>query len=216
MDGDPSMRDARAEPRCRVPKLRERGEEGALEDVEVVRAGIRQLRFRLPPHALVRIEFGRIGGEILDAKPWRALEERPNERAAVDVAVVPDDDDRAAQVPEQMAQEFARTGCANVVAVELEVEPTAQPAGTQREAGDDRDAVVPLPVSQDRSLPARCPGAPHGGNQEEARFVYEDEVGVQPRGVFFTRGHSRAFHRAIAASSRWSARRSGFCGVQPS
>jgi hypothetical protein len=35
-------------------------------------------------------------------------------------------------------------------------------------------------------------------------------VGAQPCGVFFTRGHWRRCQRAIASSSRSSARRSGF------
>jgi hypothetical protein len=72
-----------------------------------------------------------------------------------------------------------------------------------------------MPVAQQRCVAARRPGAEHGGREHEARFVYEDEVGPQPKGVFFTRGQVFRFQRAIAGSSRSRARRSGFWQLQP-
>jgi hypothetical protein len=41
-------------------------------------------------------------------------------------------------------------------------------------------------------------------------------VGCQPSGVFFTLGQTDRFHSAMAASSRSTARRSGFWWLQPS
>ena len=38
------------------------------------------------------------------------------------------------------------------------------------------------------------PGLVDGGNQEEAGFVDENDVGCQPRGVFFTAGQTARFH----------------------
>lgn len=144
------------------------------------------------------------------------LEEGPHDRAAMNVAVVPHDDDRTAEMPQQIAEKRTGVRRAEILAMQLEIESVVAAAGAQREPGDDRNAIMFLPVVQDRRLAPGRPGAAHGRDQEEARLVDENEVGTQPRGVFFTRGHSRAFHSAIAASSRWSARRSGFCGVQPS
>jgi hypothetical protein len=74
---------------------------------------------------------------------------------------------------------------------------------------------VTVAMAQLRRLAAGRPGAAHGGDQEEARFVREDKVGAQPRGVFFTRGQTSRFQRSIARSSRSRARRSGFCGLHP-
>jgi hypothetical protein len=118
-----------------------------------------------------------------------------------------------------MAQERPEKGAhvwrSNMVVVDVETEAAVPMLGTEGEAREDGQAIMALPVPEQGRLAARRSGPPHRRDQEEARFVDEDEVGAQPRGVFFTRAQSRCFHRAMAASSRWSARRSGFCGVQP-
>jgi hypothetical protein len=60
------------------------------------------------------------------------------------------------------------------------------PARRNGEGGDHGDF---LPGSgalvEDRGLADRRPGAPHRGDQHEAGFVDEDDVGTQPRSVFF-------------------------------
>jgi hypothetical protein len=61
-----------------------------------------------------------------------------------------------------------------------------------------------------RSLAARRPGLDYIRDQQEAGFVGKDDVGAQPRSVFFTRGHSFCFQRSIASSFRSTARFSGF------
>ncbi len=119
---------------------------------------------------------------------------------------------RALDLRERVDDRLSRV---EVVELQLVVEPTATAPRTQGEARDHGDTIVVLPVAEERRRPAGRPGAPHGGNQLEARFVREDEVRVPAREVLFTRAHARRFHSVIAASSRFSARRSGFCGVRP-
>lgn len=216
MDWERSVLYTGAQPARGPPETRERGDEGAEQRQHIVGAPVRQLGFGAGPHAFIGIEVRCVAREIRQAEARMLLEEGPHDRPAVNVAVVPDDDDRSSEMSQEITQERTGVRRAEILAVQLEVEPAPPPCGTERQPGDHRDAVVFLPMAQDGSLAARRPGAPHGWNQEEARFVDEDEVGAQPRGVFFTRGHSRAVHSAIAASSRWRARRSGFCGVQPS
>ena len=193
----------------------ERGDQGAEEREYVVGTPVREFGLRPAPHAFVGIELGGIGREVRDAKARVRRQEFPDHGAAVDVAVVPHDEDGAAEVAEQMPEKRARVRGTQVLTMQLEIEAAAPPPATERESGDDGDAVVQLPMPEDGGLPARCPGPADGRDQEEARLVDEDQVGAQPRGVFFSRGHVRRFHLAMAASSRWSARRSGFCGVHP-
>ena len=116
---------------------------------------------------------------------------------------------------QQVGQKAADVGLADVVMVPLVVETEALTDRTDRETRDDRDAITAIPVAQQRRLAARRPGPQHGGSEHEARFVYENEVGPQPNGVFFTRGQAPRFQRAIAGSSRSRARRSGFWQLQP-
>ena len=111
---------------------------------------------------------------------------------------------------EKVPQKGTDLGVADVVSMAAEVEAEAVALGADGDAGDDRDAVVAVPVIHVRSVATPRPGPAQGWDQEEARLVDEDDVGTQPRSVFFTRGQSLRFQRSMASSSRSSARRSGF------
>lgn len=210
------MGDARPQQAGRVAEPGEGGPDRRAQVGHGVRAAVRQLGFGVPPYPLVRIQLRRIAGEGLQPQARNASQERANHRPAMNRAVVPEDDDRAPQMTQERAEERADVGRPDIGGLELEVEATALALRAEREGRDDGHAVVALPVTEQWRLAPRGPGPPDRGDQEEPGLVDEDEVGAQPRGVFFTRAQSRCFHRAIAASSRWSARRSGFCGVQPS
>ena len=103
----------------------------------------------------------------------------------------------------------------DVVLIQQAIERTMQALGTDGNAGDRRDSVVPVAVTHHRGLAHRAPRFPYRGDQEEPRFVDKDDVGRQPCGVFFTAGHTVDFHWAMAASLRSTARRSGFWWLQP-
>lgn len=124
--------------------------------------------------------------------------------------VVQEDDHRATQMTQQVAQELTDLGLSDVGPVKLVVQPQAVAPGTHRDRRDHRDLVSTVAVTMERSLSSGGPGAHHDRDQEEPRFVREDEVGTQPCGVFFTRFQSFRFHSAMALSSRSTARRSGF------
>lgn len=167
------------------------------------------------PDALVRVELRGVAGKAIEMEPGIAGLERADGLAAVDRAVVPDHDHGTAEMAEQIPEECAHLRVLDVLGGEQEVEAAAPAAGTHREAGDDRDALAPLAVTQQRGLTPRRPGATHARDQEEARLVDEDEVGAQPRGFFLMRGQASRFQCSMRSSLRSSARRSGFCTLQP-
>jgi len=136
--------------------------------------------------------------------------ERAQALALVGLGVVQQRDHVSAQVAQQVAQELADLDLADVLQMKAVIQAQALAAGADRDARDDRDLVAPSVMAADGGVAARGPGAQHRGDQQEPRFVDEDEVGAQPRGVFFTRAHSLRFQRSIASSSRSSARCSGF------
>lgn len=182
----------------------------------VVGLAVGELTFGPSPHALVGVELRRVGGEVLEPQARVARKQSAHKRAAVDVGAVEQHEDGAAKMTKQVAQERHDVERVEVfVQLAAEIELAVTPARAERERGDGRDPVVLIPVTQQGRVTPWRPGAPDAGRQLEARFVEEDDVGAQPRGVFFTRGQSRFFQRSIAASSRSSARRSGFWALQP-
>lgn len=117
----------------------------------------------------------------------------------------------AADGLQQMPQEGRPLFPLNVVLVELAV----AAARADGDAGNGREPVVPIPMVEEGPLSHRRPGFRPRGDQEEAAFIGEDERGGQPRGVFFIRGQTVCFQRAMAFSSLSMARRSGFWWLQP-
>ncbi len=133
-----------------------------------------------------------------------------NSVSFVNARVVPDDEDVPAKVAQQVPEEFTDLVVSDVLRVALEVQADAPTPGSDGDARNDGDAIVPVAMMKEGRLSARSPGLSHRGNQEETRLIDEDDVGTQPRSVFFTRGQFVRFQRSMTSSFRSSARRSGF------
>lgn len=168
------------------------------------------------PHALIGVQFRGVRRERLQVQPGRAAEEFLYGFAVMNPAIVQQHDEVAGDLAQEVAEEGRDFAALDIVLIEVTVQRAMIALRADGDGRDGRDAVVRIPVAQDRGPAHRAPRLPHRGDQEEARFVGEDEVGAQPRGVFFTRGQPERFHAAMAASSRSTARRSGFWWLQPS
>ena len=179
--------------------------------VEIIRPPVRETAFGQAPHRFVRIEFGRIGRKVREVQARELAAEVADRIAPVNPAPVPEHDDMAAQVAQQVAEELEHLRvCEVLVAEAAPVEAKPPTHRTHRQAGDRRDFVPPIAMADDRRLAAGRPCLVDARDQQEPRLIDEDEMGAQPPGVFFTRGHSTRFQCAIAASSRSRARVSGF------
>ena len=200
----------------RTPQLLEGSSDLGTQFRQIQGHAVREISLRVCPHSFVRVELGSVRGKAFQMKPRKLPTEILYGESAVGADVVPDDDDVAAELLQQMTKERDDLRLSDVLSMNLEVETHPLAAGTHRNPGDHRESIMPVSVVDNRSSTTRCPGPANIRNQEEAGFIDEDEVGTQPLGVFFTRGHSVAFHFRIRASSRSSARRIGRCGVQPS
>jgi len=167
------------------------------------------------PDAFIGVELGGVGRKRDQVESSEAAAHLSDRNATVDGGVVPDDDDVATQVTEQVAQELAHSLAVDVVAMESVAEAHPVPHGADRQAADDRDPVATVAVPHDRRLSLRRPGPHQRGDQLEAALVRKDDVGTQPRGVSFTSGQVSRLHCSMASWSRSSARRSGFWQLQP-
>jgi len=138
-----------------------------------------------------------------------------NRAALVNLSVVEQSHDRSAQMAQDIPQEPANHVTVYIRVEQLTVQSQAASLRTDGNSGDRRDPVMAVDMAVKGRLAARAPGLAHRGDQQKARFVEEEQVGPQPRGVFFRRGHKVRFHRAMASSSRSMARRSGFWWLHP-
>ena len=181
------------------------------EIVERIRVAIGELRLEMRPDPFIGVQFGRIPREPLEMETGTSSLQGLHLGPLVNAAAVQEDDDVAAEVPQEGAQKDRDLDGADVLAgMQMQVE--SEPAAFRAD-GDGRDRrnfVAPVAMPHDRGLAARCPGAPDVGNQQEAAFVGECQVGLQALRVFFIVVQRYRFQRSMAASSRSSACRSGF------
>jgi hypothetical protein len=183
--------------------------------LDILGAAVGQFPLCQRPNAFIGVELRSVGRKMLNAETRVSGEELLERFTLMSGGVIQEDDDGAAQVPQQRTQKRTDFLLTNILKKKEIVEAQSVPLGADRNAGYHRDFVPPsLAMPMDGSFPLWGPGSDHRGNQEEARFVGEDDVGAQPRSVFFTRGQSFFFQRSILDSFRSKARRSGFWGLQ--
>ena len=177
---------------------------------DVVGATVGETPFGIGPDGFVGVELRGVGRKAFQMQPREPAADFPDRFSLVNAGVVPDHEDVPAEVAQQVPKEFADLAVSDVRGVALEVQADAPTPGCQGDARDHGDAIMPVAMVNQGRLSARSPGLSHRGDQEEARLVDEDDVGTQPRSVFFTLGQVRRFQRSIFSWSRSKARRSGF------
>ena len=128
--------------------------------------------------------------------------------------VVQQGNHRSLQMAQQVTEELTDFLLADVLEVELIEKAQALLFRADRDSRDHGNLVAPVAVTDHRRLTTRRPGLGDMGDQEEPGFVGKDDMGAQPRSVFFTRGQSCFFQRAMVFSSRSTARVSGFWWLQ--
>jgi hypothetical protein len=129
--------------------------------------------------------------------------------------IVEQHDDRAAQVTQEVTKEFTNFGMTDIAGEKAEVQTEELTLRAYRDARYNRDLISAISVTNDGRLATRSPCANNVRNQQKSGFVAENDVGIQPRGVFFIRGHSAFFQCSMTSSFRSSARRSGFWWLHP-
>src|SRR5262249_15862854 len=172
---------------------------------EIARTKVGQLvMLPVAPDVLHRIEFGRIGRQLLDYQPALVRgEELLDYPPAVRRQSVPHHQQLARQVTQQMAEEVDYFRGADGAAIEPEVEiPPGDP-------GDGRQHLPGEVILQDRSLSARRPGSHPIPPFAQSALVDEDDGAPLAERFFLSCGQRFFFQRRIARSSRSSARPAG-------
>jgi len=131
-----------------------------------------------------------------------------DEMTAMNRGAIPNDDHSAGHFAEQVFQEGDHIGRVEGVALAVEVQ-----LALRRDRGDRREVVAGPPLTEDGCLAHRRVCAHHTGEGIKPGFVYEEDrlvLGFRP---LLMAGQVCSRHWAMAASSRWRARRAGFCGL---
>jgi hypothetical protein len=132
-----------------------------------------------------------------------------DDMAAMNRGAIPDDDQAASHLAQQVGEERDHIHRVDGVVLAVEIELTLRRDGTDR-----REMVTGIPFPQNRGLAHRRIRADDTGQRIESGLVYEEDrlvLGFRPL-LRVSQVSSRQW--VMAASSRWRARRAGFCGLQ--
>jgi len=136
--------------------------------MDSVGAAVGQSGFGLGPYPFIRVEFRGIWRKGFEAEARIFAEEVSDRSALVRPSIVPDHNNRAAQMHEEIAEEIADLDLGDVVEVEAVIEAESFADRAEGESGDDGDAVMALVAMMDWGLAPGCPGFAHGRDQHEA------------------------------------------------
>lgn len=163
------------------------------------------------PDQFLRIQLRRVCRETFrgDLRMTRQIG-ADNTCTIMDVASIPDDCQRAADMLVKLAQETHRVVGAGVCVVAQQRHKQVETllSGTDRDRTDGRNSVVPVPRPQDRRFTARRIGPPHSGIEQVSGFVEERQRGPSVLGFFLYAGILPAssvrfrLHRAPAPGIR--------------
>jgi hypothetical protein len=197
-----------------VPQAADRQPELRAQVPQAVAAAVAQLDvLELLPDAFLRIEVGRIARQAIQPQPRRGPrgQEILDNLAAVNRRAVPDDQELARDLPQQVAQKADDAGTPEGDGLDHMEQP---PFGSN--ATDDREMIAGQGNPQHRGVPTWSVG-PHDTRQQiEPGFVYPDDRTAFGRGFFLSAGQRSVCQAVMAASSRWLARWVGFWTLQPS
>jgi hypothetical protein len=180
---------------------------------EIVTADITQFAvLEIVPDSFVRIQFGRVAGELLEVQPRGSplRQEVAYDLRAVDRGSIPNDQQLAGLVAQQVLQEADDIRTAERTLLHLQ----EQPSGVGEPADRGQMVMGERRVQQGRLAP-RSVGADDAGQRVEGRLVYPDERALLALSFAFSAGQRSAVQARMASSSRWVARKPGFWTLQP-
>ena len=96
--GEATVRDAATEAALGLAARLESRDYGEREIESIVRAAVGQAGLGEVPHLLVGVEFGRVGGEVLEREPWNTTAQLVNRWQAMQEQAIPEHDHRAAKM----------------------------------------------------------------------------------------------------------------------
>ncbi len=179
---------------------------------QVETAQIAQLDpFELLPEPLTRIEFGGVCRQAfqVDTLGCPIRQESFDDMAAVDRRAIPENHHPARDLAQQMLEKRDDVCGIERAVLAVEVQLTLG-----RYRGDGREMVAGVPLPQDGGLADWGVGTHDTREGIKPGLIYEEDgllLGFRP---LLRAGQMSSRQRVIAASSRWRARRTGFCGLQ--
>jgi hypothetical protein len=125
--------------------------------------------------------------------------------ATVNSPTVPEQEDRSAQVLEQILEKGAHIQSVKIPVTKLRVERQTFPLGRHCKSTDGRDPVLLVEMIENRGLSSGSPGPGNVRDQQEPRFIKKDQMG--PKSLCFFLNTAMGTVSNVQSPPRYAARR---------
>lgn len=143
----------------------------------VKRQAVCRVALELVPDLFGRVEFRGVFRKPFGLKARVVQQHLPDRRPFVDLAPVPQQDDRAGHVTQKLSQERGHMHGLEVVLPETGIQSDVPADRADREGGQGRDAVVLVAVGNPWSLTLRAPRPSARRNEQKAALIQEGQMG---------------------------------------
>ncbi len=185
--------------------------------VDFVNGAVRQgVHLGPGPEILDGIQFRRICGKKESVQVRDGCQPGGGGLGPVRIQPVPEQTAVALQFPVQSFQKCDHAWGIDIVArIKAEVQPYLVTLGRNTQSSQGRNLlVVTAALVEHGGLSAGRPTASHEGREQKTALIQKHQPGRQPACFFLMAGHTCLIHWRIPSSSRSTALRVGFCGLQ--
>ncbi len=186
--------------------------------VEIQRSEVCQgVHFEIAPDVFDGIELWCVRREEMRMQARVAREKLARGLRAMSLKTVPNQDDGPGKLLQEHAKKIDDSTRIDVgVGVKPEIQVEIVPRGRYAKGRNHRHFLMRArTLIEQRRLASWTPRAANQGRHRHATFVDKDEPRLQARGFFLMQGHSVLTQPSMKSSSRSTARRAGFWGLQP-
>lgn len=161
-----------------------------MQRIQVFWRAVRQGRVRLAPNIFCWVEFRGITRKTVHLQARVSLQQRLDSRVAMDRAIVPQQNDRAGQLLEQVLQETSDIRAFETAPPKLEIQGQMAVLGRQRYGADRRNLLMFEQIFHRWRSTFRSPSPFHIRDQQKATFIEKNKVCAQAFRLFFTWGQT--------------------------
>lgn len=201
----------------------------ALERPAVMARGVQQrvqfnrrevgerVHFEITPNVLDGVEFRCVRRKEMRMQSLMAREELTGNFSTMGLKAVPNQGNGTGELLQEYVEEVDDGGRVYVgVGVKPEIQVNVVPGGRHAKRRDHGHFLMRTrALIEQRRLAAWTPRAANQWGHQHAALVNKRKPGLQARGFFLMRGHWVLTQPWIKSSSRSTARRVGFWGLQP-
>lgn len=168
------------------------------------RSGVCELLFGLCPDLFIGIDFWGVGRKTVRMNSGMATKVVAHHAPPMNRTTIPDHLDRPRHLVQQLPQKSHHLFAGNILPMKLRIQSQMPVTWRDSDARNNRDAIPPVTMPQERCFSDRCPCSPNGGDEQKTTLIKEGQVRAAFPSLFLYAA------KRNASNVRWPFRRAAW------